>query len=81
MMNAPDAATDVASEVQEEGIVIPTKTFGERFKEVHGYSYTMHKNMKKNNCTTPEEYRLIRKAKKKQPKVSKPKGEKPTKKK
>ena len=32
------------------------------FKQKTGYSKTMKRNMRKNNCSTVEEYRVVRKA-------------------
>lgn len=37
------------------------ETPGEEFKRIHGYSRTMAKLMRKNNCSTVEEYRQVRK--------------------
>lgn len=51
--------------------ILPKKTKGQIFKEKHGYSLTMKRNMKKYGVTTVEEYRVIRKENKKKRKKAK----------
>lgn len=50
---------------EEEVPVVPKKSKGQIFKEKHGYSKTMKRNMKKAGVTSIEDYRKIRKERKK----------------
>lgn len=46
---------------EEEITVVQEISKGEAFKMRYGYSRTFAKNMKNNNCSTPAEYKAIRK--------------------
>lgn len=70
--------TDTA--VETEVVVVPEKSKGQLFKEKYGYSKTMKRNMLKNKCSSIEEYRALRRAKRLKAKENKPIKNKPVKK-
>lgn len=51
--------------MNSEEIVVPEKSNGQLFKEKVGYSKTMKRLMTKHGVDTPDEYRAIRKARRK----------------
>lgn len=61
-MSTQAVAENSASEQVEEQ---PKMSNGQRFKEFFGYSKSMARMMNKYYCSTPEQYRLIRKKNKK----------------
>lgn len=49
---------DVDTETGQRSVtVVPQKSKGQLFKEKHGYSLTMHRNMRRTGCSTVAEYR------------------------